>query len=57
MGTLIFAGHAGTNKVRFAGRISNAHKLKLGRYALQITATNAGHQRSSTRSLAFTIVR
>jgi Divergent InlB B-repeat domain len=56
-GTLSFAGHQGLDKVRFAGRISATHKLGLGRYTLQITATNAQGKRSATKSLSFTIVR
>jgi 6-phosphogluconolactonase (cycloisomerase 2 family) len=54
-GTLSFAGHAGLNRVRFAGRLSHSRKLKPGRYTVTITARNrAGASR--TRSLKFTIV-
>ena len=56
-GTLTFAAHRGLDKVRFAGRISATHKLGLGRYTLQITATNAQGKRSAPKSLSFTIVR
>jgi uncharacterized delta-60 repeat protein len=55
--TLRFNGHAGTNKVVFQGRVSSRLKLKLGRYALVITATNAAGARSAPASLSFTIVR
>jgi hypothetical protein len=55
-GTLTFTGHPGTNKVRFAGRISRTNKLKPGRYTLRITATNK-HERSRPQSLTFTIVK
>jgi len=56
-GRLTFTGRAGTNRVRFAGRISRANKLKAGRYTLTILATNAQGARSAPRSLGFTIVR
>jgi hypothetical protein len=56
-GALTLAAHQGINKVRFAGRISRAAKLKPGRYTLLITATNAAQQRASTAPLTFTIVR
>jgi hypothetical protein len=56
-GTLSFAGHSGLNKVTFQGRISASKTLKLGRYALVITATNATGQHSSPQSLSFTIVK
>jgi hypothetical protein len=56
-GTLTFTGHPGTNKVRFAGRISRTKKLKPGRYTLRITATNTQGQRSRPQSLTFEIVK
>jgi hypothetical protein len=56
-GTLTFTAHAGMNKVVFQGRISASKKLKLGRYTLVITATNAAGQSSKPRSLSFTIVK
>ena len=46
-GTLTFAGHSGTNRVAFQGRISAAKKLKRGRYTLAITATNPAGLRSA----------
>lgn len=52
--TLSFSGHAGTNKVRFGGRVSTHVKLKPGRYTLVITATTSG-KRSTPHSLSFTI--
>ena len=55
-GTLSFAAHAGTNKVRFQGLISRRKKLKPGGYKLLVTATAAG-KRSRTGTLSFTIVR
>jgi hypothetical protein len=56
-GKLIFAGHSGTNKVAFQGRISSKKTLKPGRYTLVITATNAAGVRSAPKSLSFTIVK
>ena len=54
--SLSFAGHGGTNKVAFQGRISRSQKLKPGRYTLIITATNTvGH--STPKKLSFTIVK
>jgi len=52
--TLSFSGHAGANKVRFAGRVSRHVKLKPGRYTLVITATTSG-KRSTPHSLSFMI--
>jgi hypothetical protein len=54
-GTLTFSAHAGTNKVRFEGRVSKHKKLKPGSYALLVTAAASG-KRSATRILHFTIV-
>ena len=55
--TLSFTGHAGANRVIFAGRLSHTSKLKPGRYELTITATNSTGQRSTPVSLSFTIVK
>jgi hypothetical protein len=56
-GTLTFVGRSGLNKVAFQGRISRSRKLPLGAYTLQITAVNPAGQRSSPRTLNFTIVK
>jgi hypothetical protein len=56
-GTLSFASHTGLNKVVFQGRISPSKRLRLGTYTLGITATNSVGERSSPRSLNFTIVK
>jgi hypothetical protein len=56
-GTLTFLGHSGLNRVAFQGRISRSKRLPLGAYTLKTTAVNSAGQRSSTRSLNFTIVR
>jgi hypothetical protein len=54
-GTLSFAGHAGANSVAFQGRLSSTHKLSPGVYELTIVATTATRQRSTPRTLGFTI--
>jgi hypothetical protein len=56
-GTLTFPGHSGLNRVVFQGRISRSKRLPLGPYTLRITAVGSAGQRSSTRTLNFTIVR
>jgi Bacterial Ig-like domain (group 3) len=56
-GTLTLTGHAGTNSVRFIGRISQTTVLKPGSYTVQITATNASGGRSAQRTLRFTIIK
>jgi len=55
-GRLTFAGHDGTNKVAFQGRLSARKKLKAGRYTLVITAADPAGTRSAPKSLSFTIV-
>ena len=56
-GTLTLQGRGGTNEVRFQGHISSRSSLKLGRYALTITARDSTGLRSAPRSLSFTIVK
>jgi uncharacterized repeat protein (TIGR01451 family) len=56
-GTLTFNGHAGTNRIRFQGRLSRSRKLKPGRYTLTITATDSAGNRSTPKATSFTIVR
>ena len=56
-GSLILSAHAGTNKVRFQGRLSRSKKLKPGRYTLTITATDSAGNRSNAKATRFTIVR
>jgi hypothetical protein len=55
-GTITFAAHGGTNKVRFQGLISKRKKLKPGSYKLLVLASAAG-MRSRTATLSFTIAR
>jgi hypothetical protein len=57
VGTFSFAGHAGTNKVAFQGRLPSSKKLKPGVYTLKITAKNAAGQSSTPAKLSFTIVK
>ncbi len=54
-GALTLQGHAGSDRVRFEGRLSAAKRLKPGRYTLILSAT-AGGLTSAPRSLTFTIV-
>ena len=53
-GTLAFAGHAGTNRVRFDGVISRRVKLRPGSYSLQVEREHIrgtfGRRRSTSRS-------
>jgi hypothetical protein len=55
--TLRITGHAGTNRISFQGRFSRTSALKAGRYALVVTAMNAGGQRSRPSALSFTILK
>jgi hypothetical protein len=55
-GTLALAGHPGTNRVSFQGRLSPTRKLAPGRYTLLIAASNAGG-RAYGGPLSFTIVK
>jgi outer membrane protein assembly factor BamB len=54
--TLVFAGHAGADAVRFEGRTSGADKLRRGRYTVVISAL-AGSEKASVKGLRFTIVK
>jgi hypothetical protein len=54
-GSITLAGHPGTDKVSFQGRLSKHKKLKPGSYTLTITATNTSGK-SRSRSAKFTIV-
>ena len=56
-GTLALAGHAGTDKVAFQGRVSRSRKLKPGTYTLTIIASNTAGLRSAPARLTFTIVK
>ncbi|MGB7587556.1 MAG: cellulase family glycosylhydrolase [Solirubrobacterales bacterium] len=54
-GTLRLHGHAGTNRVKFQGRVSRRGRLRPGRYTVVITAINAAKQHSAPVSLSFKI--
>lgn len=54
-GTLAFNGHAGTNTVKFQGRITSRQKLRPGTYTLVISATGPSGAAAQQR-LTFTIV-
>ncbi len=56
-GSLAFAGHAGSNKVRFQGRLSRSTRLSPGSYTVSVTARDSHGPGTLTRSLAFTIVK
>jgi hypothetical protein len=56
LGTLALAGHPGTDRVAFQGRLSRTRKLRPGRYTAVFTAAN-GAGTSPARSLTFTISR
>ena len=53
-GALSFAGHPGTDRLFFQGRLSRTQKLKKGRYTVTITAANATGS-SRPVALGFTI--
>jgi CSLREA domain-containing protein len=55
VGALTLQGEAGSDRVRFEGRLSANRKLKPGRYALVLSASANGLS-SAPRSLTFTIV-
>ncbi len=55
-GKLSLAAHSGGNRVTFQGRISAAKKLKPGRYAVTLLASNAAGA-SAPQTLEFTIVK
>jgi hypothetical protein len=54
-GSLRLRAGAGTNKLRFEGRISPARKLKAGRYTVLFTATSSAGKSSPPQSRSFTI--
>jgi hypothetical protein len=56
-GTLTLAAHPGTNHVRFQGNLGPTRKLTPGHYTLTIAASDSAHQTTTSRALAFTIVR
>jgi Bacterial Ig domain len=55
-GRLRFNGRAGTNRVRFQGRLSRRKRLRIGRYRLRVGATDAAGNISRARTANFRIV-
>jgi len=53
-GTLTFAAHSGTTRMRFEGLVSRHKQLRPGNYTLLVKATASG-QVSATTALSFTI--
>ena len=56
-GALRVQAKAGTNRLRFEGRISASKKLKAGAYSVVLTAKAAATAASPPKSLRFTIAR
>ena len=54
-GSLTLAGHAGTDRVAFQGRLSASRRLRVGRYELALSASNEAGA-SAVRRASFTIV-
>jgi hypothetical protein len=56
-GRLTIKAHAGTNKLRFEGRVTKTRHLKAGHHQLTIFATDAKGQNSFPNTLRFTVAR
>lgn len=56
VGALTVLGHAGVNRIRFAGRLSRARMLHQGRYRLAASALNAHGVSAAARTLLFTVL-
>jgi len=56
VGSLAVSGHAGSNTVRFRGRLSPTSKLTPGDYTASVTTRDSHGLKTLTRSLNFTIV-
>ena len=55
-GTLKLAGRAGTNRLRFQGRLTRRRSLRPGTYRLIVVATDSSRQRSATKTASFTLL-
>ena len=55
-GSLVLAGKAGLNKLKFQGRLSKTRKLSPGSYIVLISARDAAGNRSTTRSTRITLI-
>jgi hypothetical protein len=56
-GKLKLSGHSGTNKLRFAGRLSKKKKLKPGKYRLVLVATDSTGHKSKKVKRKFKVVK
>jgi PKD domain len=56
-GMIAFHAHAGANRVSFDGRLSRAKRLKPGRYAVSISATDVAGRHSHPVTLRFKVVK
>ena len=56
-GALTLTVHPGRSRIRFEGRMSRTGELALGQHTVQIAAVNQAGQRTTSRSLHFTIVK
>ena len=54
-GSLTFAGHAGSNKIRFEGRLTRRRTLRPGNYVLSLTASAEG-KTSRPKAARFTVL-
>jgi len=55
-GTIALTGHAGSDRIKFAGRIPGHGTLKPGRYTVRFSASAQG-QTSTGHTLTFTVVK
>ena len=56
-GALKLSAHAGKNKLRFTGRLTQKRKLKPGLYRVTITATDSTQRKSAPHSLTFRVLK
>lgn len=56
-GTLTLSAHAGTNRIKFQGKLSKHSRLPPGNYQVALVATNTHGQKSKPQTLGFTIVK
>jgi sugar lactone lactonase YvrE len=55
-GTLSLSGHAGSDRIRFQGRLSRTRRLVPGAYRVTVVARGAGGLASTPAALTFTIL-
>jgi hypothetical protein len=56
VGSLALPGHAGTDTIRFQGRLSRSRQLTPGNYTVSVTSHDSHGLKTLTRSLSFTIL-